>query len=683
MRTPVIAALLALAAAGQQPEPTVKFSTTSSLVVVDVSVRDRSGKVIEDLKKDNFTVLEDGKPQAISVFEFQKIGGEELPLLPPALKTEPIERKSDVISIPAPGTVQYQDKRLLVLFFDLSMPPADALRAQESALKFINEQMTSGDIVAIMSFSGGFRVDQDFTPDRDQLRDAITAFPIGQMAEFGEEGDDADEEAGQDTGSAFIADETEFNIFNTDRKLAALESAVQQLAALPEKKALVYFSSGISKTGVENQAQLRATVNAAVKANVSFYPVDSRGLVAGPPGGDASKAMARGTGIFSGYAQKVERIKLSDQQETLSTLAADTGGKAFLDSNDLAMGIVQAQKDVRSYYIVGYYSTNAAEDGRFRRIQVKLAGQPQARLQYRPGYFAKKEFGKFNSTDKEQQLEEALRMGDPFTDLRLAMEVDWFRINDGTYFVPVSLKIPGSVVTLEKKGDTQATDFDFIGQILDDKRKMAGSVRDGIKIKLSGADAEQLAHRSLQYDTGFTLAPGKYRIKFLARDNVSGKMGTFETRFEIPDFSVPADALKMSPVVWSSQREPLAAAVGSAEKEKKLLEMSPLVHDGQKLIPSITRTFRKDQNLYVYFEVYGTNAVAASLSIFRGKTKAFESDPLRVTQLAPIRDETVPVHFQLPLKQLDPGRYTCQLNIVDEEGRKVTFARAPMVVMPN
>src|SRR6202022_4424167 len=131
-------------------------------------------------------------------------------------------------------------------------------------------------------------------------------------------------------------------------------AAAKQLGMFPEKKALVYFSSGVGKTGVENESQLRSTVNAAVRANVAFYPIDARGLVALPPGGDARKASAHGTGLFTGGQQTKEKDRFNNEQETLSTLAQDTGGKALLDDNDLAMGIVQAQQDIRSYYMLGY-----------------------------------------------------------------------------------------------------------------------------------------------------------------------------------------------------------------------------------------------------------------------------------------------------------------------------------------
>jgi VWFA-related protein len=687
---------LALAASAQQPD--VVFKSSTNLVVLDVSVRDRSGKEITGLKKEDFTVLEDGKAQSISVFEFQQLTSAPLPPLEPpkapAAPAAPVKvavvAKPQTITSATPGKIQYQDRRLMVMFFDMSsMPPQDQLRAQKAALKFLNEQMTAADMVSIMTFATKLDVKQDFTSDRDRLTEVIRSFQTGEASELALEGEVGDTESGEDTGAAFVADETEFNIFNTDRKLSALESAAKMLAALPEKKALIYFSSGVGKTGVENQSQLRTTINAAKRANVAFYPIDARGLTATPPGGDASKNSSRGSGIFSGQTQRQQRERFNDQQETLVSLAADTGGKALLDNNDLSMGLVQAQNDVSSYYIIGYYSTNDAQDGRYRKIQVKIAGQPQAKLDFRSGYFGAKKFGNFTAADKESQLEEALMLGDPVSDLPLAIEIDYFRLARDRYFVPVAVKIPGSHIALAKKGANEVTEFDFIGQVRDAKGKLVANVRDGIRVKLAETAAAQVGHRSFHYDTGFTLPPGDYRLKFLARENQTGKMGTFETTFNVPDLSAVSD-LRVSSVVWSNQREAITAAVGSAEKQKKLQAANPLVEKDQKLVPSITRVFRKNQNLYVYLEAYDSASnpadrrpsLLASVSFFKGKVKAFETEPVRLSQTAASRPSALPIEFQVPLAKLTPGHYTCQVSVVDELGKKFAFPRAPLVLLP-
>ena len=684
--------LFVLAAAAQEPGPPVRFTTTTNLVIVNVFVRDRAGLPIVGIKKDDFAVLEDGKPQSVAIFEFQRLAGEDQPALAPAPRlTTPRAAAvpQPAITTSAPGQIRYKDRRLIVLLFDFSsMPAADQIRSQEAALKFLRRNMTPDDMVSVMTFGADLKVAQDFTGDRALLESIISGFRAGEASELAEVGETGDTESGADTGAAFIADETEFNVFNTDRKLSALETAVRMLGSLPEKKAMVYFSSGVGRTGVENQSQLSSTVNAAVRANVSFYPVDARGLAALPPGGEASQAAPRGTGVFSGQAQRQQREQFSDQQETLYTLAEDTGGKALLDSNDLTAGIVQAQQDIRSYYILGYYSTNARQDGRFRRIQVRLTGQPRAQLDYRSGYFGAKEFRQFDSADKERQLEEALLLGDPVTDLPLALETDYFRVSRERYFVPVSVKIARSAIELERKGEREETEFDFIGQVRDSRGRLAATVRDAIRIRIRGANGALQERSAFQYETGFALPPGEYRLKFLARENQTGKMGTFEAPFTIPDLRAETRSLRVSSVVWSSQREPLSAAVGAAEKRKNRIADDPLVAGEQKLIPNITRVFRTDQSLYVYFEVYDPAAdparpapsVAASLSFFTGGVKRFESEPVRVGQF--VRPGVLPFRFQVPLEKLAPGRYTCQVNIVDETGRKFAFRRTPLVLLP-
>ena len=660
------------------------FKSTSNLVIFDVTVRDKSGKEITNLEKNDFILVEDGKQQAISVFELQRLGSQIQPVTPAPLpaKVASLPGRQQVIST-TPGRVQYQDRRLMVMLFDFSsMKAAEQIRAQDSALQFVSKKMSPSDLVSVMLFTSSLQVTQDFTDDRDRLTEVLKALPIGRAADQAVDGSAGDDNSGEDNGAAFNADETEFNIFNTDQKLAALESAAKMLAALPEKKALLYFSSGISKSGVENQSQLRSTINAAVRANVSFYPIDSRGLVALPPGGDASSAMTRGNSMFTGGAQSDQKTKFNDQQETLVSLAADTGGKAFLDNNDLGLGITNAQDDVRSYYILGFYSTNDKQDGKFRRIQIKLKNSLNAKLEYRSGYFGPKTFAKFTSGDKENQLEEALMLGDPVTDLPLAVETDYFRLGRANYFVPIALKIPGSAVSLGKK----ETDFDFIGQVRDSKGKLTASVRDEIKVKLGESSAEEVAKRTIAYDTGFTLSPGSYRLKMLVRENQSGKMGTYEAPFTVPDLTSQTGALRVSSVVYSSQRQPMSEQVGNAGTRKKDMEADPLIQDGQKLVPSITRVYRKNQSLYVYMEVYDpasapTPSVSAVLTFYRGSVKAFETSPIRISQLAPKRNAALPVQFQVPLGKLLPGRYTCQVNLIDEQAKRFAFPRSELVLL--
>jgi VWFA-related protein len=689
--------ILAIAVAFLPWHAPATFSTGTRLVIVDLSARDKSGAPITTLRKEDVEVLEDGVKQELRVFELQKLEGEPLTPLSfaEAKKPSTAEEKAaakpaskPVVVAPAPGAIKYQDKRLLCLFFDMtSMQPPEQLRAQDAAIKFLSTQMTTSDLVEIMTYTTSIKVLQDWTDDRETLITVLRKLTVGEGADLADSAATSADE-GDDSGS-FAADETEFNIFNTDRKLAALEDAARKLGNFPEKKALIYFSSGVQKTGVENQSQIKATTNAATRANVMIYPVDARGLTALPPGGDASQASSRGTGMITGTKQSSIRSSFNDSQETLVTVAADTGGKALLDSNDLGMGIRQAQKDMNSYYILGYSSKNTADDGKYRRIEVRLTNKTiTAKLDFRKGYYASKVWAKFNTSDKENQLQEALTLGDPVNDLPLALEIDYFRVARERYFVPISVKIPGSSVGLTKKGEKQTTDLDFIGQVRDQQGKVVTQVGDNIKVKLDENAASKIAQRYLQYDTGLTVAPGTYSLRFLARENATGKMGTFETKFVVPDLG-SGSKMRLSSVVWSSQKEPLSAAVGSADANKKLLAASPLVQDNQKLVPSITRVFRKDQTMYVYFEVYDpamdpdrkAPSLSAQVDLLLGARKVYSSPPLRVQKLATSRPGVAPFAFQIPLAKLAQGQYVSQVTVIDENGRKFAFPRNEIVLL--
>jgi hypothetical protein len=439
---------------------------------------------------------------------------------------------------------------------------------------------------------------------------------------------------------------------------------------------------------VDNQAQLHATINAAIRAGVSFWPIDARGLIAQAPLGDATRGSQGGLAMYNGAAAGALMANFQRSQDTLWAMAADTGGKALLDNNDLAAGIVQAQKAVTSYYILGYYASNTNLDGKFRRIKISLSGDTSAKLDYRQGYFAGKQFSKFTTADKERQLEDALMLGDPITELTIAMEVDYFQLNRAEYFVPVIVKIPGRELALAKRGGAERTLLDFIGEIKDSFGTTVSNVRDKVDIKISDATAAELAKRPIQYDTGFTLLPGKYSIKLLARDAETGRIGTYQTTFVIPNLNKEEKRVAISSVVLSSQRVDFKDALYNAAKDKGQAELvNPLVQEGQKLIPSVTRVFSKSRDMYVYLQAYQQGAESAQplvayITFYRGQAKAFETPLLQVAEALNNRLRTMPLKFDLPLSKLPPGEYNCQVTVLDPHGQKAAFWQAPVMLVP-
>jgi VWFA-related protein len=689
----LLALVLVAPLTAQQPQPQAPpvFRSGAQLTVETVTVKDKSGKPIEGLTAKDFSITEDGVPQTISFVEFQRVpnpsdplqAGDAVPAAPAAVDTPPrLPEEQHQISPSAPGDIRYRDRRLLVLYFDLSaMPPNDLMRAYGAGQKFIATQMTAQDLVAIMTFQGGaVKVKHDFTGDRAQLQEVFDTLVYGDD----KDGDGISDAT--DTGTAFGQDDAEFNILNTDRQLSALQTAATMLRSLPEQKSLVYFASGLRLNGVDNQAQLRATTNAAIRANVAIFPVDARGLVAEAPLGDATRASPGGIGMFSGQLANAGMTNFQRSQDTLYSLAKDTGGKALFDNNDLSLGIVQAAEAVSSYYIIGFYTTHPERDGRFHRVRISLNGGLSADLTYRQGYFADKEFGKFTAADKERQLEEALMLENPVTEITIAMEVNYFQLNRAEYFVPVAVKLPGSELVLARRRGAARTVIDFIGEVKDDYGVTIQNVRDKLDIKLSDDTASQLAKRPIQYETGFTLLPGKYVIKFLARDAETGRIGTFQSAFVIPNLNREEKRIPISSVVLSSQRVPLGGALYTVKKDAAL-SADPLVFDGQKLIPSVTRVFSKGRDLYVFLQAYQRNEPAmqplvAFVSFYRGDVKVFETAPLAVTTGLDARTKAIPLRFSLPLADLPPGRYDCQVTVLQPDGNKAAFWRAGIVLIP-
>jgi len=679
-----------------------KLTVSSGLVVETVVVKDKKGNFISGLTAKDFSVAEDGVPQTISFFEQQKLSTatSPLPVVPRDQEDITIYKTLDRTQI-APENLgsRYNDHRLLSLYFDMTaMPPDDQIRAIAAAEKFVRTEMTSADMISILRYAGGsVNVLQDFTADRNRLLSILQTMIVGEGQGSTESIDDA---STADTGAAFGQDDTEFNIFNTDRQLSALQTAAKMLGGVSGKKSLIYFASGLRLNGVDNQAQLHATIDAAIRSGVSFWMVDARGLVAEPPMGDATQGSPGNQGMYTGAAAQAVSDQFQQSQDTMYALSSDTGGKAFFDNNDLAKGIVQAQLAISDYYILAYYTTDTAKNGRFRKVTIAVNPSLDATLDYRRGYYAEKEFSRFTADDKERQLEDALMLPDPVTDLTVAMEIDYFQLNRAEYFVPIVVKIPGRELALAKRFGAEHTLIDFVCEIKDAEGLTASNLRDFVNVKLSDSTAAQLAHRPVEYDTGFTLFPGRYSIKFLARDDETGRIGTYQTSFVIPNLNKETRTVPISSVVLSAQRVDMKDAlynVPHGKQETKDAAANPLVENDRKFIPSVTRVFSSQRELYVYLQAYpgapaSGNAAGAShalhpplvafVGLYRDQKKYLETSAKAVAPLAGSRLGTTSFSFDIPLTGIEPGTYECQVSVMDPADRRVAFWVEPVLIRP-
>ncbi|MGA2100640.1 MAG: VWA domain-containing protein [Candidatus Sulfotelmatobacter sp.] len=662
------------------------FRVQSDLVLVNVTVRDKSGNFVRGLKPEDFTILEDNKPQRVVSFDVENIDAvatQDVAQAKP-LPGQPAQPAQPASATPAASDAdRFKDRRLIVLFFDLSaMEPDEIDHAITSAEHYVDTQMAPADLVSIVSLGSSLLVNQDFTDDHQLLKKQLQAFSAGSGQGF-EEGTTGSTEGTPDTGQPFTADDTEYNIFNTDRRLEALRSVAEKLSHMQQKKSLIYFSSGMDRTGIENQSELRAATNAAVRANMAIYTMDLRGLQALVAGGEAQNASLRGTSAYSGQSSINALNSNFTTQETLVTLASDTGGRAFLDSNDFSQVFKGVQQDTSTYYLLGYHSSNPAKDGRYRRISVKV-NTPGAKVDYRRGYYAPADYQHSTKEDKELQLEEELASELPTTDLPLYLGDAYFRLEANKFFIPISLVVPGSEIPFTRSSDRDKATLDVIGMVLDAEHHPVTRIRDTVKLAVDSSS--DVRKKNVQYDTGISLPPGKYHLKFVVRENETGRMGSFETDLDVPDLKIPS--LKMSSVVLASQLQPA----------KKGATSSPLIRDGSEIIPNVTHVFSATQHLRLYYEVYdpGRAVVPAdtpqakpgirlltNVAFFRGKSKVFESSTVELTELN-ARDRKAGVfQLDLPLTPLKPGFYTCQVNVIDDAAGQFSFPRLALLIRPE
>jgi VWFA-related protein len=643
---------------------------------VDVVVRDRAGDIVRDLTAADFEVREDGRPQEILGLSFQEISSTQGTPVSSAELLAGIEERLMAAPSTEPAkplaAADVAGRRLIVLLFDTSsMQPEEVQRAVDSANTFVANQMSPADMVAVATVNTTLDVLTDFTGDRTTVGASLAR--LGYTEGTATPPPDAstaqtDEDAAAATDEA-AAEASELDMFNNDVRLRALRTLAEALAPIEQKKAILYFSAGMERSGQDNQVELRSAINAAVRGHLSIYPVDTRGLQAVVPGGDARQASGRGQSLFSGGGVARQFSRLAASQDTLTSLAADTGGRAFTDTNDVGEAFERVQRDMSAYYLLGYSSTNTVKDGRFRRIQVRVKREG-VRVEARAGYFAERDFAHTSRSDRETQLQEQLFSPVSSTDVPVMVTGGYFRLTADRYYVPISVAVPGYAVPVGS--EKEEISLDILGVVSDEQGRPVGRMRE--TLKFPPATGATLAGKQVLYQSGMNLPPGRFSVKVVVRENTHGRIGSFESPLRVPELKQAP--LKVSSVVLGTQLQP--SSRGRTE--------NPLVRDGQQLVPNVTHVIGRDQRVFFYYDVYepsqtdGAPFVRTSLAFFRGKVKVLETPAVERTTLdAPDRKASV-FRFELPAGSLGPGLYTCQINIIDANAGTFTFPRLAFYV---
>jgi hypothetical protein len=330
--------------------------------------------------------------------------------------------------------------------------------------------------------------------------------------------------------------------------------------------------------------------------------------------------------------------------------------------------------------------------------------------------------------ERDLQLQQAMAVDRPFTDVPVILQANYFRKDNSTSFVPLSIELQGNGIQFADRGTQKQATFEFLAQAIDPKGRVTGVARDNVQVRLPAESADKIKAGGILYATGFQLRPGDYRLKFLVRDNANGKLGSFEQPFTVP--AVDLKKLETSSIVLGSRllnaRD--AAGVlhqGTMRRFQQLArnEYDPMVIEGKTIVPSIGNVFKNRQTVYVYFQVYGAAAdpqtakpsIETDLMLLKDTTKILESQPQLVQEWTketrgpaiqgrggqrmggvgrgqgqPVganegptiveRKGEATVAISLPLKSLKKGAYTLQIHVRDTVADANLFKRVLIVI---
>ena len=541
-----LAGLLAAAAASsqqnpQQPPrpggPTIR--ATTRLVQVSVIVQDSSGAPLPNLKREDFTLLDEGQSQEISVFSVESAEKiTDAPALPSDTFSNLIEQRR--------GT----PRSVTVILLDaLNTQIEDQAYARQQVIKFL-QQLQPGDRVALFTLGSRLRMLHDFTQDAASLLRSLDRYR-GRTATGASTPDiPAPEETGEADLDEWLRDATrrELNVYAIDRArrtLRAIEAIARYLARLPGRKNLVWVSAGFpiaigfedprSRNYMASELQgfgpdLDRLARVLSHADLAIYPVDARGLV-----GDLSLNIAAPdldrTAAIRGQPRANPQYSRAEMmwstQETMRFLADRTGGRAAYNTNDIRGAIRRALEESRVTYVLGYYPAHDRWDGRFRRIRVQVRGE-ESRVRHREGYFAVPDEPPDNRRRQESLLAAAET---PLDASELGLTVFLDRAGD-------ALKLEQHVepvgISLARQQDLWVGQLDFFFYATDAEGKKVSSQQQTLNLRISPSDYATFNADGLSVAKTLPLPKGALRLRIVVRDTASGRLGSVTIPFAEP-----------------------------------------------------------------------------------------------------------------------------------------------------
>src|SRR3954447_197078 len=647
----------------QPPTPPLTFKVEVNYVEIDAVVTDEQGAFARNLTKDDFQIVEDGKPQTLSVFAPVDI--------PIERADPPLYAKTSIPPDVATNRTPFEGRVFVVVIDDLHINFARTSRVRAAARQFIERYVGTNDVVAVVNTRGRNDAMQDFTSNRQLALNAVDR-AMGQAAESSTKAalqDYSNNQGQRGADSHMSRDFNELERYTNGRNtLDTLRSLSEFVSGMHgRRKAVVLFSEGINydtsntiqnRYATDIQSSMSNLIAAATRANASIYAVDPRGVTSGMEDSIDIGSFPTDNSISITDMQTELRVS----QDSLRQMAGETGGVAILNQNDFRTGFSRIVDENSNYYVLGYYPTNDRRDGRFRNVQVKV-NRPGLRVRARKGYYASK-----GKADKPKpaghegtspELRDALASPIPVNGLTMAATATPFRGAAPNDAIALALEIDGSPLKFEKKEDgLMHNDIEISLFASDAAGKIRDGARDMLALKLRPQTYDVVSKSMIRVVRRLQVPPGKYTLRIGARDGNGGGVGSLVYELDAPDFS--KGPLTMSGIAITSAA---ASRVPTTNADPKVNEFKDVLPSP----PTATRDFPQGDTLAIFSEVYDNLGKAphrvvmtATVLTDEGKTAFTTSDERRSEELQGASGG-YGYAVQIPLTGIAPGRYVLRV----------------------
>jgi VWFA-related protein len=659
-------------ASSQEPDrqmPPITFRSEVNYVEVDAVVRDAQGNFVRDLRQEDFQVLEDGAPQSVTAFSLIDI--------PVLLSERPLFLPQDVDADVRSNATGPDGRLYVILLDDINTGPTRTNRVRAAARQFIERNMGATDLAAVIQTSGRTDATQDFTNSRRLLTQAVDKF-MGRKLRSAtlNKIDSYNMTRNSGVGAGVTDPEQAERLYKAESVLLTLGSLADWLAGIHgRRKAVVFFSEGIDYNiwdtigagGVASNAadstrrgdgtvllnRAQDAINAATRANVNIYAIDPRGLAT--IGEDAIEM----TGLppdaeVVGLGATALQDELRDQQQSLRTLAEETGGFASVSSNDFSTAFKRIVDENSSYYVLGYYPTNDRRDGRFRKIEVRLK-RPGLQVIARKGYAAPK--GKPAAEKKveasagtSKELRDALNSPLQMSGLKLAVFAAPLKGPSRKAAIALVTQFLGKEFAFTEKDGTFHNTLEMSYAAVDKQGKVADGKRDSVALSFKPETYKRVLEAGFRVQSRLELPPGSYQLRIAVRES-GGRTGSVFYDLLVPDFS--KDPLGISGIIVSSLAAGAVPTAGAI----------PEIGDALKTPPTTSRVFSAGDELSVLAEVYDNQGaqshsvdITATLKA-EGRTQVFSNSETRSSKELGGPSGGYGYTNRIPLKGLAPGLY--------------------------